>query len=208
VKLFLENEGYEVATACDGAEALECVELQMDIDLVILDVMMPKLDGWQTCREIRKIVNVPILMLTALDGVDNEVFGIENGADDYISKPFTHKVFMVRVKALLRRSNKNKMEKFIDEGIELEEATNSVHIKDKKASLTPKEYELLKYMILNKGIVLSRQKILDRVWGFDYFGDQRTVDTHIKSVRAKLGKEGLRITTLRDKGYCYRGEQK
>ena len=205
IKMFLEKEHYEVFTAGDGLQVLELLNLYKDIALIILDVMMPKLDGWKTCREIRKQSDVPILMLTALDNADNEAFGIDNGADDYIAKPFTHKIFMARIKALLRRSQKNKLNRFKDEGMEFNETKNSIHINDIVISLTPKEYELLKCLVLNKNLVLSRTKLLDKVWSYDYFGDPRTVDTHIKSLRAKLGPAGSRITTLRNKGYCYTG---
>ena len=205
IKIFLEKEHYEVLTAGDGLQVLELLNLHKDITLIILDVMMPKFDGWKTCREIRKQSDVPILMLTALDNTDNEVFGIDNGADDYIAKPFTHKIFIARIKALLRRSQKNKLTRFKDEGMEFDETTNSIYINGNTIPLTPKEYELLKCLVINKGLVLSRDKLLDKVWNYDYFGDPRTVDTHIKSLRAKLGPAGSRITTLRNKGYCYRG---
>lgn len=205
VKIFLENEKYQVLTANDGMQVLDVMGLEQDIDLVILDVMMPKMDGWQTCREIRKIHDVPILMLTALDDVKSEVFGIENGADDYIAKPFSHEVLVARVKALLRRTKRKVQNQLKDEGMQFDETISSVYMDGREISLTPKEYELLKYLVINKGLVVVREKILDKVWGFDYYGDPRTVDTHIKSLRAKLGEGGRRITTVRNKGYCYRG---
>ena len=203
--MFLEKEHYEVLTAGDGMQVLELLHSHKGIKLIILDVMMPKINGWETCREIRKLSDVPILMLTALDNADNEVFGIDNGADDYIAKPFSHKILIARVKALLRRSYKNKLNRFKDEGMEFNETTNSILVNDHDILLTPKEFELLKFLVINKDLVLSRNKLLDSVWGYDYFGDPRTVDTHIKSLRAKLVPAGSRITTLRNKGYCYRG---
>lgn len=208
VKIFLEKESYRVVTANDGLQVIDLLCVQKDIDLVILDVMMPELDGWETCREIRKAWDIPILMLTALDDINSEVFGIENGADDYVAKPFSHEILMARVKALLRRTRRSKLKKIADEGMELDETKNSVHINDSVICLTPKEFELLKFLVFNKGLVLYREKILDNVWGYDYFGDPRTVDTHIKSLRSKLGKEGTRIITVRNKGYSYRGEIK
>jgi len=207
IKMFLESEDYSVITASDGMQVLELFNLHKDIKLIILDVMMPKLDGWKTCREIRKKSDVPILMLTALDNADNEVFGMENGADDYIAKPFTHKILIARIKALLRRSHKNKLNRFKDEGMAFDETANSIYMNGNIISLTPKEYELLKCLVLNKNLVLSRNKLLDKVWGYDYFGDPRTVDTHIKSLRAKLGPAGSQIFTLRNKGHCYKGVQ-
>jgi len=207
VKLFLEESEYSVVTVSNGEEALERIQSDKDIKLVILDVMMPVVDGWETCREIRRIANMPILMLTALGDVDNEVYGIENGADDYISKPFTHKLLLARVKGLLRRIETIETEQISDEGFTLDETSNEVILSENEhILLRPKEFELFKVLIINKNIVMSRELILDKVWGFDYFGDPRTVDTHIKSLRARLGDLGSRIATLRNKGYCYRGE--
>ncbi|PAB58349.1 response regulator transcription factor [Anaeromicrobium sediminis] len=205
VKMFLEQANYEVLTVSDGNEVIDILNQCNDIDLVILDVMMPKLNGWQTCQEIREKSSIPIIMLTALGDVTNEVHGIEKGADDYISKPFSHEVLIARVGGLLRRVRRNEQEQFHDEGMAFEESTNSVYIDDKRISLRPKEYELLMCLVLNKSIVLSREQILDKVWGYNYFGDPRTVDTHIKSLRARLGEIGKRIRTLRNKGYSYRG---
>ncbi|WP_333781236.1 response regulator transcription factor [Oceanirhabdus sp. W0125-5] len=205
IKMFLERADYEVITVSDGKEAIDILNNKNDIDLVILDVMMPKFNGWQACHVIREKSNIPIIMLTALGDATNEVYGIEKGADDYIAKPFSQEVLIARVGGLLRRVRKNKQEQFNDEGMAFEESTNSVYIDNNKITLRPKEYELLMCLVLNKSIVLSREQILDNVWGYDYFGDPRTVDTHIKSLRSKLGDEGKRIKTLRNKGYCYRG---
>jgi len=205
VKMFLEQADYEVLTCSDGNEVIDILNQHNDINLVILDVMMPNLNGWQTCQEIREKSSIPIMMLTALGDVTNEVHGIENGADDYIVKPFSHEVLIARVGGLLRRLHANQQKQLEDEGMTFEESTNSVYIDSKKISLRPKEYELLMCLVLNKSIVLSREQILDKVWGYNYFGDPRTVDTHIKSLRARLGNIGKRIRTLRNKGYCYRG---
>ncbi|WP_432665780.1 response regulator transcription factor [Wukongibacter baidiensis] len=205
VKMFLEQANYEVLTVSNGKEVIDILNLHNDIDLVILDVMMPNLNGWQTCQEIRKKSSIPIIMLTALGDITSEVHGIENGADDYVAKPFSHEVLIARVGGVLRRVRKNQQEQFSDEGMFFEESTNSVIIDSDKISLRPKEYELLMCLVLNKSIVLSRGQILDKVWGYNYLGDPRTVDTHIKSLRARLGHVGKRIRTLRNKGYCYRG---
>lgn len=205
VKMFLEQADYKVLTANDGKEAIDILSEHNDIDLVILDVMMPRLNGWQACQRIREESSIPIIMLTALGDVNSEVQGIEKGADDYIAKPFSHEVLVARIGGLLRRVRINRKAQLQDEGLIFEESSNSVYIDDERIQLRPKEYELLICLVLNKSIVLSREQILDKVWGYDYFGDPRTVDTHIKSIRAKLGDIGKRIRTLRNKGYCYRG---
>lgn len=205
VKMFLEQADYEVVTASDGEEVIDIFTQHNDIDLVVLDVMMPKLNGWETCQIIREKSTIPIIMLTALGDVTNEVYGIEKGADDYIAKPFSHEILVARVAGLLRRVRINHQEQFEDEGMVFEESTNSVYVDNKKIPLRPKEYELLMCLVLNKSVVLSRDQILDKVWGYNYYGDPRTVDTHIKSLRARLGETGKRIKTLRNKGYCYRG---
>lgn len=205
VKMFLERAEYNVITVSNGEEVMNMLNQHNDFDLVILDVMMPKLNGWQACQAIREKSNIPIIMLTALGDVTNEVNGIEKGADDYIAKPFSQDILIARVGGLLRRVRQNQLEQFQDEGMIFEESTNSIIFDNNKIALRPKEYELLICLVLNKSIVLSREQILDKVWGYDYFGDPRTVDTHIKSLRAKLGHISERIKTLRNKGYCYRG---
>ena len=207
VKMFLEESGYDVLTVSNGEEVMDALYADNEIKLVILDVMMPMMDGWETCKAIRQMSHVPILMLTALDDVENEVFGIENGADDYIAKPFSHERLIARIKGLLRRVRIECEDKFSDEGITLDETCNSVLFDGVQISLFPKEFDLFKYLVSNKGRVLTRDQILDHVWGYTYFGDRRTVDTHIKSLRAKLGEKSKRIVTLRNKGYCYRGEE-
>jgi len=207
VKLFFKEAGYTLITVSNGLEALEHMYDNTSIDLIILDVMMPIMDGWETCKEIREFSNVPIIMLTALDDEHNEIYGIDNGADDYISKPFSHDLLNARVKSLLRRVNKNKDDLLSDEGFGFDETRNEILYDGHSIELRPKEYELLKALVMNKNIVLSREQILNKVWGFDYEGDRRTVDTHIKSLRSSLGQLGDRIVTLRGKGYCYRGEK-
>ena len=204
--MFLEKEGYEVFTACNGDEVLKVLSENNSIDLILLDILMPSLDGKETCRIIRECSNLPIIMLTALDDIENEVQSIEIGADDYISKPFSQKKLIARVKRLIKRTREKNMNIFESEGFSFHDFTNSVSVKGKEIELTPKEYELLQYLVLNKYLVLSRDQILNKVWGYDYSGDPRTIDTHIKSLRSKLGESGSKIKTLRNKGYSYSGE--
>ncbi len=208
VKMFLQEDKYEIITLSNGMEVIDYLSSHTDVDLILLDIMMPELDGWETCREIQKNFQIPVIMLTALGDETNEVRGMDTGADDYISKPFSKKILSARVKALLRRTKKIETDLIEDEGIRLYDSLNTIGIDDSDIILTPKEFDLLKYLILNKSIVLSREMILNKVWGFDYYGDPRTVDTHIKSLRAKMGNEGVRIKTLRNKGYSYIGENK
>lgn len=207
VTMFLEREGYTVYTAVNGSQTLEVLSRHPDTALVILDVMMPKMDGWLTCRAIREFSDIPILMLTALGDERSEVRGLTRGADDYISKPFTNKLLVTRVKALLRRARSGSSKRIAAAGLELDEAAREVLAAGHRVALTPKEFELLRYLALNRGIVLSREQILDRVWGYWYEGDPRTVDTHIKSLRAKLGPVGSAIMTVRGSGYSFRGDE-
>lgn len=198
---FLENEGYQVIVANDGSEAIDLYFSTPDINLVILDVMMPKYDGWEVCKEVRKQSDVPILLLTALGEERNEIHGLSLGADEYISKPFSYKIFMARVKALLRRVI-NENEKNIQvEGIVINQSNQMVSINNNNIDLSPKEYKLLLYLVKNISRALSRDQILNTVWGYDFFGDVRTVDTHIKSLRSKLGEYGKLIGTVRGLGY-------
>ena len=205
VKVFLTSADYEVVLASNGQEVID--QLNKDIDLILLDVMMPVQNGWDTCKEIRQRSQVPIIMLTALGDSGSEVHGIEQGADDYISKPFSQEVLLARISGLLRRVRRHEQQQLEDEGMALVPADNAVVIDGEKKTLRPKEYELLRCLVTNKNMVLTREQILDQVWGYDYFGDIRTVDTHIKALRAHLGGYGKRIKTLRNKGYCYRGDQ-
>jgi two-component system, OmpR family, response regulator ResD len=206
VKMFLREEKYEIETFTNGMDVIDYLSSHNDVDLVLLDVMMPELDGWETCKEIQQNFQIPVLMITALDDENSEVHGMDLGADDYISKPFSREILAARVRAILRRTKKKEIRELEDEGIFLMESLNSIRIKNREINLTPKEYELLKYLITNKKIVLSRNSILNHVWGMDYYGDPRTVDTHIKSLRAKMESEGNRIKTIRNKGYSYSGE--
>ena len=204
VKLFLEREGFFIVTEEDSIVTIDILREENNFDLVILDAMMPDIDGFELCREIKKEFNIPILMLTALADSQNEVYGIDNGADEYISKPFKHEVFVARIKALLRRNSNNIEKAILDENIVLDEALGEVAVNGQKKTITPKEIKLLKYLIINKDLVLEREKLLNHVWGWDYYGDPRTIDTHIKSLRAKLGDKGENIITIRGVGYSYR----
>ncbi|HPE69754.1 MAG TPA: response regulator transcription factor [Thermotogota bacterium] len=206
VKMFLENAGYEVLTACNGEEVLEKLSSCQEIDLLLLDVLMPGLDGRETCEHVRSFSDIPVIMLTALGDEHDEILGIQLGADDYISKPFSSQVLLARVGALLRRVQGMKNTLLQEEGMTFIDADSSVKTPEGTVVLTPKEFQLLKFLVLQKNKVLSRDQILDHVWGFDYFGDRRTVDTHVKSLRAKLGQHGSRIRTIRGKGYSYRGK--
>ncbi|MBS4534919.1 response regulator transcription factor [Clostridium sp. D2Q-14] len=201
IKDYLENEDYKIIEAEDGKDALEKFYLNNDIDLLILDVMMPKLDGWKVCEEIRKESDIPIIFLTALGESHDEIQGLDLGADDYITKPFRYEIFIARVKAVLRRTNKiNEGIIYID-GLEINTDSRQVSLDKKEIVLSPKEYNLLVYLIENKNISLERDKILDKIWGYDFYGDPRTIDTHIKTLRAKLGDIGKRIKTVRGVGY-------
>ena len=198
---FLKREGYRVIEAADGEEALDILfESNQKIDLVILDVMMPKYDGWYVLERIRDYMNVPVVMLTARSDEYDQLKGFKLGADDYVTKPFSPSVLMARVNKLLKKDKQIHEE--VDFGkIHMDLAAREVFIDAEKVALTPKEYELLKFFIDNKGIALSRDKILNAVWNYDYFGDLRTVDTHIKQLRAKIGKYSYYISTVRSIGY-------
>lgn len=200
---FLKREGYQVIQAVDGCEALDLFSTRgSSIDLVILDVMMPGYDGWTVCREIRKISQVPIIMLTARGEESDELFGFDLGADEYISKPFSLKILAARVQALLRRIENTKAIKSLD-GLDIDEEGRYVFLDGQELDLTPKEFELLLYLTENAGRALSREQILNAVWDYDYFGDARTVDTHIKKLRLKLGRKSDLIQTVRGLGYRF-----
>ncbi len=203
VKDFLQREGFEVLEAGDGSEAVELFFASKDIDLVILDVMMPKMDGWQVCREIRAFSRVPIIMLTARSDEKDELLGFELGVDEYISKPFSPKILVARAEAILRRSNPDAEDGGVLEvgGIRMDKAAHMVEIDGKNVDLSYKEFELLAYFMENRGIALSREKILNNVWNYDYFGDARTIDTHVKKLRSKLGQKGELIKTIWGMGY-------
>lgn len=204
VKDFLEREGFAVIDAGDGLEALDKFFEMKDIALIILDVMMPKMDGWQTCREIRKESRVPIIMLTARGDERDELQGFELGVDEYISKPFSPKILVARVAAILRRTNVMMSDQLIAAGgIEIDKEAHIVKIDGKPVDLSFKEFELLTYFIENQGIALSREKILNHVWNYDYFGDARTIDTHVKKLRSKLEGKGDYIKTIWGMGYKF-----
>ena len=202
VKDFLSKSGYEVLEAEDGSQALDIFFEQNDIALIILDVMMPKMDGWQTCREIRQYSKVPIIMLTAKSDERDELQGFQLGVDEYISKPFSPKILVARVEAILRRTNQMaEDEKLEAGGIVLDKTAHSVTIDGQPIDLSYKEFELLAYFLENKGIPVSREKILNNVWNYAYFGDARTIDTHVKKLRSKMGEKGDLIKTIWGMGY-------
>jgi DNA-binding response OmpR family regulator len=202
VKDFLVKENYEVLEAGDGSEALDIFFDNNDIALVLLDVMMPKMDGWQVCREIRNYSKVPIIMLTARTDERDELQGFELGVDEYISKPFSPKILVARVGAILRRTGQIGDSEVIEYGgISLDKSAHVVTIDGNPIDLSFKEFELLTYFMENKGIALSREKILNSVWNYDYFGDARTIDTHVKKLRSKMGEKGDLIKTVWGMGY-------
>ena len=204
VRDFLERAGFQVLEAGDGMEALDLFYEDQGISLIILDVMMPKMDGWEVCREIRKESKVPIIMLTARGEERDELNGFELGVDEYISKPFSPKILVARVNALLRRTSGLSMDQTIAAGgIEIDKAAHIVKIDGNMIDLSFKEFELLTYFIENQGIALSREKILNNVWNYDYFGDARTIDTHVKKLRNKLGDKGEYIRTIWGMGYNF-----
>lgn len=202
VKDFLVKQNYEVLEAGDGSEALDLFFADQDIALIILDVMMPKMDGWQVCREVRNYSKVPIIMLTARTDERDELQGFQLGVDEYIAKPFSPKILVARVEAILRRTNQmTEGEVLSYGGILIDQAAHVVTIDGKPIDLSFKEFELLTYFVENKGIALSREKILNSVWNYDYFGDARTIDTHVKKLRSKLGEKGDLIKTVWGMGY-------
>ncbi len=204
VKDFLVKKEYKVIEAGDGEEAVELFFKNKDIALVILDVMMPKMNGWEVCREIRKYSKVPIIMLTAKTSEDDELTGFECGADEYISKPFSPKILVARADAILRRTAKSDENGIMRAGsIELNKVAHIIKVNDREVELSFKEFELLVYFMENESIALSREQILNNVWNYDYFGDARTIDTHVKKLRAKLGKEADYIKTIWGMGYKF-----
>lgn len=206
VKDFLQREGYSVLEAGDGMEAMD-IFYDQKIDLVILDVMMPKMDGWQVCREIRMHSKVPIIMLTARSEERDELQGFDLGVDEYISKPFSPKILVARVEAILRRTQgSGNTDEISAGGIVVDKAAHTVMSDGSPVDLSFKEFELLTYFIENQGIALSREKILNNVWNYDYFGDARTIDTHVKKLRSKLGDKGEYIKTIWGMGYKFEVE--
>ncbi len=205
---FLKIKGYETVEAGDGEEAIDVFFADKEIALIILDVMMPKMDGWEVLKTVREHSKVPVIMLTARTEETDELKGFEYGADEYISKPFSPKILVARVEAILRRSGVSQDEVVRIGGIEVDKSAHSVKIDGKEIELSFKEYELLLYFIENKGIALSREKILNNVWNYDYFGDARTIDTHVKKLRAKMGTKGDYIKTVWGMGYKFEVEEK
>ena len=204
IRVYGEFEGYEVTEAVDGMDAVNICKNE-NFDIIIMDAMMPKLDGFSAVKEIKKIKDIPVLMLSARGEEYDKLFGFEIGVDDYVVKPFSPKEVMARVKVIINRhqSKEQVNRKLVFEGLEIDIDGRSVHVDGKKVDMTPKEYDLLAYMAINKNIALSREKLLDEIWGYDFFGDDRTVDTHIKMLRNSLGKYRVYIVTLRGIGYKF-----
>ncbi len=204
IKDFLMQKGYGILEAGDGEEALKVYEENLNkIKLILLDVMMPKLDGWSVLRQIRQDSKVPIIMLTARGEEQDELFGFELGVDEYISKPFSPKILVARVEAILKRTSPELKEQKDYGGIVIDPEGRTVTVDGKQIEMSLREYELLKYLMDNEGIALSRDKILNNVWNYDYYGDSRTIDSHIKKIRHKLGKRGKYIETIRGIGYKF-----
>ena len=204
VKDFLTKKNFQVLEAGNGEEAMDIFYEEKDIALIILDVMLPKMDGWEVCREIRKNSKVPIIMLTARSDERDELLGFDLGVDEYISKPFSPKILVARVEAILRRTVQNNKEDVISAGgIVIDKAAHLATVDGKPMELSFKEFELLTYFLENQGIALSREKILNSVWNYDYFGDARTIDTHVKKLRSKMGDKGEYIKTVWGMGYKF-----
>ena len=206
VRDFLVKQDFDVIEAEDGEDALNKFYAQKDIALIILDVMMPKINGWEVCREIRENSKVPIIMLTAKGEESDELQGFGMGADEYISKPFSPKILVARVEAILRRTSKKDEEILEVGGIKIDRLGHQVLVDEKEVELSYKEFELLGYFVENQGIALSREKILNHVWNYDYYGDARTIDTHVKKLRSKLGAKGEYIKTVWGLGYKFEAE--
>ena len=204
VKDFLIRSNFDVLEAEDGGKALDIFYREKEIALIILDIMMPVMDGWEVCREIRQYSKVPIIMLTAKSGEQDELQGFQLGVDEYISKPFSPKILVARVEAILRRTSQfGEEENLSAGGIVINKSAHSVSIDGQPVDLSYKEFELLTYFLENKGIALSREKILNNVWNYDYFGDARTIDTHVKKLRSKMGEKGELIKTIWGMGYKF-----
>ena len=208
VKDFLTKKNYQVLEAANGEEAMDIFYQEKDVALIILDVMMPKMDGWEVCREIRKNSRVPIIMLTARSDERDELLGFDLGVDEYISKPFSPKILVARVEAILRRTGQNTADDCLScGGIVIDKAAHLATVDGVPMELSFKEFELLTYFMENEGIALSREKILNSVWNYDYFGDARTIDTHVKKLRSKMGKKGEYIKTVWGMGYKFEVEE-
>lgn len=207
VRDFLVKKDYVVLEASNGEEAVDTFVENKEIALIILDVMMPKMDGWQACKEIRALSDVPIIMLTAKSDERDELLGFELGVDEYISKPFSPKILVARVDAILRRTAGAVSEELLTAGdIVMDISAHTVKVSGKNIELSYKEFELLNYFVVNQGVALSREKILNNVWNYDYFGDARTIDTHVKKLRSKMGERGNYIKTIWGMGYKFEVE--
>lgn len=202
IKEYLSNENYTYIEATNGYEAIDCLKFNNDIDLVIMDIMMPKLDGFSACKEIKKIKDIPIIVLSARGEEYDKLLGFDVGIDDYVTKPFSPKELIARIKAVMKRVN-GEEEKFTYENLVIDYKAHTVKIDGKQLKLTPKEYDLLVYFVKNQNIALSREQLLSNIWGYDFFGDDRTVDTHIKMLRNNLGKYRDLIVTVRAVGYKF-----
>ena len=208
IRDFLEREGYQILEAADGVEAMDRFYSEKDISLIILDVMMPRMDGWQVLREVREHSKVPVMMLTARTEEQNELKGFELGVDEYVAKPFSQKILVARVRALLKRARNAVEEAAVNAGgIVLDKAAHIVTIDGTPIDLSVKEFELLAYFLENQKMALSREKILNHVWNYDYFGDARTIDTHVKKLRSKMGEKGNYIKTIWGMGYKFEVEE-
>ena len=203
IKEYLKNEKFEYVEARNGYEAIDCLKFNQDIDLIIMDVMMPKLDGFSACKEIKKIKDVPIIVLSARSEEFDKLMGFDLGIDDYITKPFSPKELIARIKAIMKRKNGDESKNFVYEDLVINYQAHSVKIEGEELKLTPKEYDLLVYFVKNKNIALSREQLLSNIWGYDFFGDDRTIDTHIKMLRNNLGKYRDLIKTVRAVGYKF-----
>ena len=203
IEIYLSQDGYKIYKAYDGEQAIQILDKE-EIHLLIMDIMMPKMDGWEVCREIRKNSKVPIIMLTARGDERDELLGFELGVDEYISKPFSPKILVARVEAILRRTGQGNTEDTLSAGgIVIDKAAHIATVDGKTMDLSFKEFELLTYFLENQGIALSREKILNSVWNYDYFGDARTIDTHVKKLRSKMGDKGEYIKTVWGMGYKF-----
>lgn len=200
---YLDNEEINHIEAKNGEEAIDMVKFNDDIDLIIMDIMMPKLDGFSACKEIKKIKDIPIIVLSARSEEFDKLMGFDLGIDDYLTKPFSPKELIARIKAIMKRKNGDVSENFIYKDLVIDYKAHSVKIEDKELKLTPKEYDLLVYFVKNKNIALSREQLLSNIWGYDFYGDDRTIDTHIKMLRNNLGKYRNLIKTVRSLGYKF-----
>lgn len=207
IKEYCLNEGYEVTEAENGEEALKLIKYN-DFDIIVLDLMMPKLDGYSCYKEIKKIKSIPTIILSARSEEYDKLLSFDLGVDDYLTKPFSPKELIARIKAITKRNNSNKEDNFIYKTLKLDRVGHTVYINDKEIELTPKEYNLLTYFIENKNVALSREQLLNKVWGYDFYGDNRTIDTHIKMLRNNLGEYRNLIKTVRGMGYKFEIKEK